>query len=148
MLLSSLYNEYFLRLVKVLYVLPSGSMKKNILVVEDSAFVGELIVFSLRNQGYRLKLVKDGEEALVMAKSRLFDLVLTDINMPNMDGLSMIRALRNLKGYTDIPMLVITVESDRRLKLQAKMVGATGWLVKPFDPKTLLNTVDSVLNLE
>ncbi|MBT5229653.1 MAG: response regulator, partial [Methylococcales bacterium] len=78
-------------------------MKKNILVVEDSAFVGELIVFSLRNQGYRLKLVKDGEEALVMAKSRLFDLVLTDINMPNMDGLSMIRALRNLKGYTDIP---------------------------------------------
>ena len=87
----------------------------------------------------------DGREALQIAERQKFDLVITDVNMPNMDGITLVRELRNLASYKFVPMLVLTTEATAERKQQGKAAGATGWLVKPFNPERLLATIAKVL---
>jgi two-component system, chemotaxis family, chemotaxis protein CheY len=87
----------------------------------------------------------DGADGLSKLKSGQYDLIVTDLNMPNMNGLDMIRSLRQLPAYTGTPVIFLTTESDGEIKQQAKEAGATGWLTKPFDPETLIKITRKVL---
>jgi len=104
-----------------------------------------MVSFTLKSAGYDVIEAVDGEDGLAKAKSKAVDLVLTDQNMPRMDGLSMVRALRRLPAYRTAPILILTTESGAEMKNQGKAAGATGWLVKPFDPQRLLDVVRKVI---
>jgi len=117
----------------------------SILAVDDSPSMRQMVAFTLKGTGYQVIEAVDGEEALNYAKSRNVNLVITDVNMPNMDGISLIKALRSLPGYRFTPLLMLTTESSSEKKQQGKAAGATGWIVKPFNPEQLLSTVKKVL---
>lgn len=118
----------------------------NILAVDDSATMRQMVVMTLKDAGYDVVDAADGESALQLAKSKSFNLVLTDVNMPNMDGIALIRELRALPGYKFTPILTLTTESASEKKQEGKAAGATGWIVKPFNPEQLLATVKKVLD--
>jgi two-component system chemotaxis response regulator CheY len=118
---------------------------KTILAVDDSASMRQLVSFTLKSAGYQVVEAVDGADGLAKAGAKPVDLVLTDQNMPNMDGLSLVRALRRLPGYRSAPILILTTESGQEMKNQGRAAGATGWLVKPFDPNRLLEIVGKVL---
>ena len=120
-------------------------MAKCILAIDDSASIRQMVSFTLKSAGYEVIDAVDGEDGLAKAKARAVDLVLTDQNMPRMDGLSMVRALRQLPAYRTAPILILTTESSDAMKNQGRAAGATGWLVKPFDPNRLLEVVRKVL---
>lgn len=120
-------------------------MAKTVLVVDDSASIRQMVIFTLKSQGYAVIEAGDGQDGLDKAKANAVNLVLTDQNMPRLDGLSMIRALRALPNYRSVPILMLTTESSDTMKTQGKAAGATGWLVKPFDPNKLLEVVRKVL---
>lgn len=120
-------------------------MSKTILAVDDSGSLRQMVVFSLKAAGYQVIEAVDGQEGLEKAKQHLFDLVLTDQNMPRMDGLSLIRALRNLTNYQRVPILMLTTESSDEMKAKGRAAGANGWLVKPFDPQRLTEVVKKVI---
>jgi len=120
-------------------------MSANILTVDDSASIRLTTRIALTNAGYAVTEAVDGADGLGKLKTGSFDLIVTDLNMPNMDGLTMIRGLRQLPAYMGTPVIFLTTESDGDLKLQAKAAGATGWLTKPFDPETLIKIVRKVL---
>jgi two-component system chemotaxis response regulator CheY len=105
----------------------------------------QMVSFTLKRAGYTVVEAADGVEALNYARTSTVDLVLTDVNMPNMDGISLVRELRQLQTYKFVPMLMLTTESGQDKKLQGKAAGATGWLVKPFNPEKLLATIEKVL---
>lgn len=117
----------------------------SILAVDDSASMRQLVGFTLKNAGYDVIEAADGKEALGLAKSRAVNLVLTDVNMPNMDGITLTKELRGIATYKFTPILLLTTESAPEKKLQGKAAGATGWMVKPFNPEQLLATVKKVL---
>ena len=116
-----------------------------ILAVDDSASMRQMVVFTLKGAGYDVVEAADGVQALQMAKSKKVDMVLTDVNMPNMDGITLIRQLRGLPNYKFTPILTLTTESAPEKKMEGKQAGATGWIVKPFNPTQLLATVKKVL---
>lgn len=116
-----------------------------ILAVDDSASMRQMVAFTLRGNGFDVVEARDGRQALDVAKSQNFDLVLSDVNMPQMDGISLVRELRTLPSYKFTPILLLTTESGADKKSQGKAAGATGWLVKPFDPDTLMATIKKVL---
>jgi len=116
-----------------------------ILAVDDSASMRQMVSFTLKGAGHEVVEASNGEEALELAKSNGVDLVLTDVNMPKMDGISLIRELRALENYKFIPILTLTTESGTEKKMDGKKVGATGWIVKPFSPDQLLKTINKVL---
>jgi two-component system chemotaxis response regulator CheY len=120
-------------------------MAKTILAVDDSGSLRQMVVFSLKAAGYQVTEAVDGVEGLEKAKSQDFDLVLTDQNMPRMDGLTLIKSLRALDRYQRIPILMLTTESGDAMKAQGKAAGANGWLVKPFDPARLTEVVKKVI---
>lgn len=120
-------------------------MAKCILAIDDSASIRQMVSFTLKGAGYEVIEAVDGEDGLAKAKAKAVDLVLTDQNMPRMDGLSMVRALRQLPAYRTAPILILTTESSDAMKNQGRAAGATGWLVKPFDPNRLLEVVRKVL---
>ena len=105
----------------------------------------QMVAFALSSGGYNVKEAEDGMAALEVAKSQKFDAVITDVNMPRMDGIELIRQLRALPNYKFTPLLMLTTESGVDKKSEGKAAGATGWLVKPFDPEQLLATVRKVL---
>lgn len=117
-----------------------------ILAVDDSAAMRQMVGITLNGAGHEVQQAADGREALLIAEKNRFDLVITDVNMPNMDGLTLVRHLRNLPGYRGVPLLVLTTEATTERKLEGKAAGATGWLVKPFNPDRLLATVAKVLS--
>ena len=117
----------------------------NILAVDDSSSMRQMVSFTLKGAGYQVTEAADGQEALNKAKSQQFDLVITDVNMPVMDGITFIRNLRGEANYKFTPMLMLTTESAADKKAEGKAAGATGWIVKPFNPDQLLNTVKKVL---
>ena len=117
----------------------------SILAVDDSASMRQMVAFTLNGAGYNVIEAVDGKDALEKAKSGGADVVLTDVNMPNMDGIELVRQLRQLPKYKFTPMLLLTTESGADKKAQGKAAGATGWLVKPFNPEQLLATIAKVL---
>jgi two-component system chemotaxis response regulator CheY len=117
-----------------------------ILAVDDSPSMRQMVTFTLKSAGYDVVEAGDGEQALGIAQGKAFNLVITDVNMPHMDGISLIKALRGLPAYKFTPLLMLTTESGADKKAQGKAAGATGWIVKPFNPDQLLATVKKVLN--
>jgi two-component system chemotaxis response regulator CheY len=120
-------------------------MAKTILSVDDSASIRQMVAFTLKGAGYDVIEAADGQEGLEKAKTKTVDMVLTDQNMPRMDGLTLIKSLRSMPGYRNTPILMLTTESGDAMKQQGKAAGATGWLVKPFDPAKLLEVTKKVL---
>lgn len=120
-------------------------MASVILAVDDSASMRQMVNFTLKGAGYEVVQAADGVEALEYARGHSVDLVLTDVNMPRMDGIQLVRELRSLPTYRYTPMLVLTTESGPDKKMQGKQAGATGWIVKPFNPEQLLATIARVL---
>jgi len=113
----------------------------SILAVDDSASMRQMVSFTLKSAGYDVTEAEDGLQALNIAKGKSFDLVLTDVNMPNMDGISLIKELRTLPSFKFTPLLMLTTESGSDKKQQGKAAGATGWIVKPFNPDQLLAVI-------
>ncbi len=105
----------------------------------------QMVGITLAGAGYEVEQANDGCQALEIAEKHKFDLVITDVNMPNMDGITLVRELRNRASYKYVPLLVLTTEATTERKQQGKAAGATGWLVKPFNPERLLATVAKVL---
>jgi two-component system chemotaxis response regulator CheY len=105
----------------------------------------QMVAFTLRDAGYQVTEAVDGKDALAKANSSSFNLVVTDVHMPNMDGISLIRELRKLPKFKFTPILMLTTESAVDRKAEGKGAGATGWLVKPFNPAQLVATVQKVL---
>lgn len=125
-------------------------MAKEILIVDDSASIRQMVSFTLKSSGYDVMEAVDGQDALEKAKAvgttgRAPLLVLTDQNMPKMDGLTLIRSIRALPQYKRTPILMLTTEASDAMKIQGRQAGATGWLVKPFDPEKLLEVVKKVI---
>lgn len=116
-------------------------MSKKILTVDDSASIRQMVTFTLKGAGYEVEEAPDGQSGFSKAQGGRFDLVLTDQNMPGMDGLTLIRSLRKLPVYTSTPILMLTTEASDQMKSLGRAAGATGWLVKPFDPQKLLDVV-------
>ena len=104
-----------------------------------------MVAYTLRGAGHEVTEAENGQLALDAANAGTFDLVLADVNMPVMDGISMVRELRTRPSYKGVPILMLTTESHTDKKMEGKAAGATGWLVKPFDPEQLLATVKRVL---
>ncbi|VXC63896.1 response regulator [Sphingomonas sp. 8AM] len=120
-------------------------MTASILTVDDSASLRMAIRIALTGAGYAVTEAVDGADGLAKATGTRFDMIVTDLNMPNMDGLSMIRALRQQPAQAGVPIIFLSTESDADMKAQAKAAGATGWLVKPFQPEQLIRVAQKVL---
>ena len=118
---------------------------KKILTVDDSASMRAMVQFTLEGEGYQVTEAVDGEDGLEKAKTTNFDLIISDINMPIMDGIEFVRAMRTLAQYRFTPILMLTTESGVDRKQAGKAAGATGWIVKPFDPQKLIAVVKKVL---
>lgn len=116
-----------------------------ILVVDDSNSIRDMVSFTLKSSGYQTVEACDGQEGLAKAQTDNFDLVISDVNMPNMDGITLCQELRKLSHLQFTPILMLTTESSTEMKLQGKAAGATGWLVKPFNPEKLLATIKRVI---
>ena len=120
-------------------------MKRTILTVDDSASVRQMVGFTLERAGYAVMQAADGREALAKLSGAPAQLVITDLNMPNMDGLELIRQVRQAPGYRFVPIVMLTTESEPQKKQAGRVAGATGWIVKPFTPEQLLAVVAKVL---
>jgi two-component system, chemotaxis family, chemotaxis protein CheY len=107
----------------------------------------QMLAYVLTSNGYTVIEAEDGEQGLALAKTNQADLVLTDQNMPKMDGIALIKALRGLPSYKTIPIMMLTTESSPALKQQGREAGATGWMVKPFDPEKLLEMLKRAMAL-
>lgn len=116
-----------------------------ILVVDDSNSIRDMVSFTLKSAGYETVEAKDGSEGLNCAQSNNFDLVISDVNMPIMDGITLCQELRKLPSFKFTPILMLTTESSGDMKMRGKAAGATGWLVKPFNPEKLLATIKRVV---
>ena len=122
------------------------SQMAKILAVDDSASMRQMVSFTLKGAGHDVVEATDGQQALDKAKVTQVDLVLSDVNMPIMDGLTLVKELRTLPSYKFTPILMLTTESTGDKKMEGKKAGATGWLVKPFNPDQLLATIKKVLD--
>ena len=116
-----------------------------ILTVDDSSTMRQMITFTLKGASFEVLEAGDGVEALEVAKGKKLSLIITDVNMPRMDGITLVQRLRALPEFKFTPILVLTTESDTSMKLKGKEAGATGWIVKPFSPEKLLDVVNKVL---
>ena len=116
-----------------------------ILTVDDSASIRQAIKIALTSEGHQVVEAGNGSEGIAKAAAGDFALIITDLNMPVMDGLTMIRQLRAKPAHAGVPILFLTTESDAEVKAQAKAAGATGWVTKPFDPEQLVRIVKKVL---
>ena len=123
-----------------------GCTMTEVLIVDDSASMRGLVTSTLTQGGFQVTAAENGQDALGKANAHKYALVVTDVNMPIMDGLTLVGELRKLANYRFIPILVLTTEVDPAKKSRAKQAGATGWLVKPFDPRKFLDTVRKVLS--
>lgn len=116
-----------------------------ILAVDDSASMRQMVSFTLKSAGFDVVEACNGQEALDVAQGKQYDLVISDVNMPIMDGITLIRNLRALPDYKFTPLLMLTTEASGDKKKEGREAGATGWIVKPFNPNQLLATVKKVL---
>lgn len=117
----------------------------SILAVDDSASMRKMVSFTLIGAGYNVVEAVDGQDAYEKAQTQTFDLVLTDQNMPRLDGLGLTRKLREHPAFQSTPILILTTESSDQMKQAGRAAGATGWLVKPFDPNRLIEIIQKVI---
>lgn len=116
-----------------------------ILAVDDSASMRQMVAFTLKSAGFDVVEAQDGSVALDIAKKEKFNLVLADVNMPVMDGITLVKNLRSLADFKFTPILMLTTEATPEKKQEGKAAGATGWLVKPFNPEQLVATIQKVI---
>ena len=119
-------------------------MSKTILAVDDSKTMREMVSFTLKSAGYEVVEAEDGKAAIAALNGAKVDAVITDLNMPNMNGFELIRALRARPVYKFTPILMLTTEGDDSKKAEGKAAGATGWIVKPFNPEKLVEVIKKV----
>ena len=118
-----------------------------LLIVDDSTMLRDMLSYALNEGGYAdVTESIDGVDGLSKAKLTQYDLIISDVNMPNMDGLTMVGEIRKLPQYAKTPILVLTTERSDEMKTKGKAAGATGWIVKPFVPDQLLKAVNIVLS--
>lgn len=117
----------------------------SILAVDDSPSMRKMVSFTLTGAGYQVIEAVDGQDAFEKAQSHSIDLVLVDQNMPRLDGIGLTRLLRDHPKYKTIPILILTTESSDQMKQAGRSAGATGWLVKPFDPARLIEVIQKVI---
>lgn len=123
-------------------------MDKTFLVVDDSASMRQLISFAIQDAGYAVLLAENGKDALDKLGTEKIDMVITDLNMPDMDGIELITQLRNRPEHKFTPIVMLTTEAqDDKIK-EGKAVGASGWIVKPFSPEQLMNVVRKFLKIK
>ncbi|MBX3304022.1 MAG: response regulator [Nitrospira sp.] len=121
-------------------------MSKTVLIVDDSPTMRQIVAFTLTNAGFTVIEAEHGKDAVSkIAKGPKMDIVVTDLNMPEMDGITLIKELRRLSAFKFTPILMLTTESAVEKKQAGKEAGATGWIVKPFNPEVLLKTIAKVL---
>lgn len=120
-------------------------MTKTIITVDDAATIRRMVSFTLRGAGHEVLEAQDGAIALKILQSRAVDLVITDVNMPNLNGIELTRQLRALPSFSRTPVLLLTTESDPAKKAEGRAAGATGWIVKPFSQEQLLAIVAKLL---
>jgi two-component system, chemotaxis family, chemotaxis protein CheY len=118
---------------------------KSVLVVDDSNSMRQMVSFTMKEAGFDVIEGSNGQEAIDRVKGKSVNLVITDLNMPVMDGMSMIRTLRTMPEFKFTPILMLTTESQQEKKSEGKAAGATGWIVKPFNPEQLLQVVGKVV---
>ncbi len=117
----------------------------SILAVDDSASMRQMVSFTLKNAGFDVTEAVDGQDAYDKASRRSYDLVLTDQNMPRLDGIGLTKKLRETENFRNTPILILTTESSDQMKQAGKSAGATGWLVKPFNPSKLIEVINKVV---
>ncbi|KJR40042.1 chemotaxis protein CheY [Candidatus Magnetoovum chiemensis] len=120
-------------------------MAKTIMTVDDSASVRQMVSFTLKGAGYNVVEAVDGKDALAKLSSAQVNMIITDLNMPNLDGIGLIRQVRANPSLKFLPVVMLTTESQDSKKMEGKQAGATGWIVKPFKPDQLLAVVKKVL---
>lgn len=116
-------------------------MAKNILIVDDSASMRQMVNFTLKDSGYDVIQAVHGKDAIDKLNGAKVDMVITDLNMPEMDGIEFIRQVRSKDGYKFVPVVMLTTESQETKKEEGKKAGASGWIVKPFTPEQLVGIV-------
>lgn len=117
-----------------------------ILAVDDSTTMRQMVNFTLSSAGHKVLEAENGDEALKLVKSNKFDLIISDVNMPGMNGIELVRTLRSMPECKFTPVLMLTTVGGVDIKQQGKAAGATGWIVKPFNPEVLLATLKKVLD--
>jgi len=122
-------------------------MTKKILTVDDSKTMRQMVTHTLKTAGYEVVEAEDGNEGIKVLESNKVDLIITDLNMPNLDGFGFIEKVRATTGHKYVPILMLTTESDPQKKERGKTLGATGWIVKPFNPEKLVQVVNKVCPL-
>lgn len=120
-------------------------MAGKILIVDDSSSMRQLVSFTLKDAGYEVSEAVDGKDALGKAEATAFDMIITDLNMPSMDGIELIHHLKNKDIYKFKPIVMLTTESQESKKQEGKSAGASGWIVKPFTPEQLVKVVKKFL---
>ncbi|SCY34434.1 response regulator [Desulfoluna spongiiphila] len=120
-------------------------MAQTILTVDDSASVRQMVGFTLKNAGYEVVEAVDGRDGVAKLSAGGINMIITDLNMPGMDGIELIRKARAMAQYKFIPIILLTTESQDDKKKEGKKAGATGWIIKPFKPEQLLGVVKKVL---
>ncbi|MEI6413385.1 MAG: response regulator [Pseudomonadota bacterium] len=119
--------------------------KKMILSVDDSASIRQMVALTLERNGYAVTQAADGREALTRLRGGGIDMIITDINMPNMNGIELVRQVRALPGFKYVPIVMLTTESEESKKQEGRAAGATAWIVKPFNQEQLVAVVKKVL---
>ncbi|NOU10614.1 MAG: response regulator [Nitrospira sp.] len=121
-------------------------MGKTALIVDDSRTMRQMVAFTLTSAGFTVVEAEDGKDAVnKVSGGAKMDIVVTDLNMPEMDGIALIKELRKMSAFKFTPILMLTTESAMEKKKEGKEAGATGWIVKPFNPEVLLKTIAKVL---
>jgi len=120
-------------------------MAKTIMIIDDSASLRQVVGIALTGAGYEVVEACDGRDALNQLTGRKFNLMLCDVNMPNMDGISFLKALRQLPAYKFTPVIMLTTEAGEDKKREGQAAGARAWVVKPFKPEQLLNAVAKLI---
>ncbi len=120
-------------------------MSKVIMTVDDSNSIRQMVGFTLKRAGFEVVEAIDGQDAINQLKGSPVDMMITDLNMPNMDGIELIKSVRTMQKYKFIPIVMLTTESQDEKKQEGKAAGATGWIVKPFKPDQLVSIINKVL---
>ncbi len=116
-------------------------MSKTFLVVDDSASMRQLVNFALKDAGYDVVMADSGKDAITKLDNTKIDMIITDLNMPEMDGIALIKQVRGMVAHKFMPIVMLTTESQEEKKLEARNVGVSGWVVKPFKPEQLMDVV-------